>query len=354
MITVQKDKFLNAIKAVKTSVAKVALQPVLSTIHIKSQSGGLVLTTTDLETSSRAVCECNATEPIDVCINANALESIVARLNDLITLETNEAKVIIKSGKTKFELLFIQPDEFPQVEFNLTNEGIVIEKDDFVNGVNKAVISTSTDQGILSGVCFTFDKSGYELGATDGNRLSQVTFAKSLDIEGQFVIPRKILLDVVRNVGDEVSIFFDNKTVTFQTGTCLFKQNLLSGQFPTYNALVPSEFKHKAVIDKSDLLQALERVAVMCDERTNITVFDFKDGNLHLTTSCENGKAEDTIEVSFDGELKIAFNYRYILEGIKVMQAEAIEFDMNGELAACCINSDFTYLCMPVQLKGDK
>ena len=36
-ITVQKDAFLNAIKAVKTSVAKVALQPAIATIHIKSE-----------------------------------------------------------------------------------------------------------------------------------------------------------------------------------------------------------------------------------------------------------------------------------------------------------------------------
>lgn len=352
-ITVQKDKLLNAIKAVKTSVAKVALQPVLSTIHIKSEGGGLVLTTTDLETSSRAVCEANITEPIDVCVNAVSLENIVSRLNDLITLETNEAKVIIKSGKTKFELLFIQSVEFPNVEFNLENEGVVISKDDFVNGVNKAVIATATELGgVLSGVCFTFNKDGYELGATDGNRLSQVKFETPLNIEGQFVIPRKILLDVVRNVGEDVNIYFDNRTVTFKTGTCLFKQNLLSGTFPDYKRLLPSTFEYKAVIDRAYLLQSLEKVAVMCDEKTNVTVFDFKDGELHLTTSCDNGKAEDIIEVSFDSELKIAFNYRYVLEGIKATQADAIEFNMKGALAACCIDSDFRYLCMPVQLRN--
>ena len=55
MITVQKEQFLNAIKSVKTSVGKLALQPVLSTIHLKTENGGIVLTTTDLETSSRAL-----------------------------------------------------------------------------------------------------------------------------------------------------------------------------------------------------------------------------------------------------------------------------------------------------------
>ena len=351
MITVQKEQFLNAIKSVKTSVGKLALQPVLSTIHLKTENGGIVLTTTDLETSSRAVCEVNATESMDICINANNLENIVSRLNDLITLTVDEAKVIIKSGNTKYELLYIQSEEFPKVEFNTNGESIVISKEDFVNGVNKTIISTSSDSGILGGVCFTFDKDGYELGATDSNRLSQVKFATPLNIEGQFVIPKKILIDVVKNVDKEIYIFLDDKTVTFQTGSCLFKQNLLTNKYPNYNQLIPKEFVNKAIIDKEELLKSLEKVSVMCDERTNIMVFNFTHDKLHLTTASENGQAEDTIEISFDGELKVAFNYRYILEGIKVMQSDVVEFNMNGELNPCLINSDFNYLCMPIQIK---
>ena len=349
-VTVEKNKFLNAIKAVKTSVAKVALQPALSTIHLKSENGGLTLTTTDLDTSARAVCEANSTEPMEICINANALESIVSSLNDLITLDINEAKVIIKSGKTKYELLFIQANEFPEVTFDLTGDTIIIEKDEFINCANKAVISTANDNGVLSGVCLTNN----EFASTDGNRLSVVPFAGQLNFEGQYIIPRKVLLDVIRNTTDEVHIYFNGKSVIFQSGTCLFKQNLVSGKYPEYSKLIPTEFKNKAIIDKSELLHSLERVSVMCDDRMPITVFDFKDGILHLTTSSANGKAEDTIEVSFDGELKIAFNYRFMLEGLKVMQADVIEFGMNSELQACVINGGFTYLLMPIQLRGDK
>lgn len=350
-VTVQKDAFSNAIRAVKTSVAKIALQPALSTIHIKSENGGLTLTATDLETSARAVCEANATEPIDVCVNANSLDSIVARLSDLITLEVKEAKLLVKSGKTKFELLFIQPDDFPQVTFEITGNGIVISKDDFISGVNKALVSTSTDvQGILSGVCFTFSNDCYELASTDGNRLNQIKFTTPIGQEGQVVIPKKILQDVIRNVGEDVSIFLNDKTVVFQTGTCLFKQNLLVGKFPEYTKLLPTTFEHRAIVDRNDLLHSLDRVAVMCDEKSNLTIFNFKDGELHLNTASENGTAEDTLEVSFDGALKIAFNYKFILGAIKTMTSETIEFGMNGALGACCITGDEGYLAliMPV------
>lgn len=349
-VTVEKNNFLNAIKAVKASVAKVPLQPVLSTIHLKTQDGGLMLTATDLDTCARAVCEANSTEPFEVCINANALESIVSSLKDLITLDINEAKVVIKSGNTKYELLFIQANEFPEVNFDLIGDTIIISKDEFLCCANKAVISTSTDNGVLSGVCLT----NKEFASTDGNRLSVIPFEHEFNIEGQYILPRKILLDVIRNANDEISIYFGDKSVIFQTGTCLFKQNLVAGKFPEYAKLIPTEFQNKAVIDKAELLHSLERVSVMCDDKTPITVFDFKDGTLHLTTACDDGKAEDTIDVSFDGELKIAFNYRFMLEGLKVMQADVIEFGMNGALQACVINGGYTYLLMPINLRGDK
>lgn len=355
MITVQKEQFLNAIKAVKTSVGKGSLQPVLSTIHIKSEGGGLILTATDLETSSRAVCEANIAEPIDICVNANSLENIVNMLKDLITLEVSDTMVQIRSGKTHYDVLFIQSSEFPTVEFNLQGDCIILDKEEFVKGVNKTVISTASELGnnILSGVAFTFDKdNGYELAATDGNRLSQVKFETTLNFEGQYIIPKKVLLDVARNIQDEVEIYFTEKTILFKTGTNLFKQNLLNGKYPLYKQLIPTTFKYEAVIDRNELLTALEKVAIMSDDKTNITVFDFNNGSLHLTTSCDNGKAEDTIEISFDGALKIAFNYKYILEGVKAMQSQVVNVGMTGALSACVLKGDFTYLVMPIQQKG--
>ena len=353
MITVKKEQFLEAIKIVKSSVGKGSLQPVLETIHIKSENGGLVLTTTDLETSSRAICEANISEPFEVCLNANNLENIVNMLKDFITLDIKEGTVEIKSGKTHYNVIFIQPTEFPIVNFILDGNSVTISKEDFVKGTNKTAISTvnESSNNLLSGICFTFSKDGYEVAATDGNRLSQVYFQTPLNIEGQFVIPKKVLVDVAKNVKNEVEIYFNETFVTFKTGNSLFKQNLLNGTFPKYQQLIPIEFQHTAKIDKSALLSALEKVAIMSDERTNITIFDFTNNSLHLTTSCQYGKAEDTIEIDFPSEIKIAFNYRFILEGIKAMQSENVEFGINSPSSGCLVKGDFNYLVMPVQIR---
>ena len=103
MITVQKTDFLNAIKVVKTATAKQQLQPVLPTINLKTDNNGLVLTATDFQNTARAVIEANIQDDMNICINAERLDGIISRLDEIITIEKKEQRAIIKSGKTKFE-----------------------------------------------------------------------------------------------------------------------------------------------------------------------------------------------------------------------------------------------------------
>ena len=87
----------------------------------------------------------------------------------------------------------------------------------------------------------------------------------------------------------------------------------------------------------------------MCDERTNTTVFDFDNNKLKLTTACDNGNAKDIININFEGKNKIVLNYKFILEGLKVMNTENITFEMTDALSACVLISDFNYLIMPIK-----
>ena len=102
MITVNKLEFLDAIKATKMASAKGMIQPVLSTIHLKSENGGITLTATDCTDIARAIIEANTLEPIDVCVNSDRLENIVSRLDDEIKIEVKDSNIFFKSVKTVF------------------------------------------------------------------------------------------------------------------------------------------------------------------------------------------------------------------------------------------------------------
>ena len=355
MITVQKDELVNAIKAVKTSVAKNDIQPSLKSIHLNTQGFNLILTTTDLCSSTKAICEANITENIDICVNADKLDNIISKLDEIITINVKEGFLEIKSGETEFKLIYMSATEFPNVSFEFSNDFVELTKSEFVNGVTKTAISTSKNstQDVFSSVCITFYPTGYEMASTDGTRLSQVIFSSvAKKQEGKYIIPQKILLDTIKNIGEDVTAYFDINTVIFKTGNYIFKQNLLNGKYPDYQAIIPKNQPLQAKVKRQELLHALEKVAVMCDERTNITVFDFDNNILKLTTACDNGKAKDKINIEFNGINKIALNYKYVLDGIRVMNTEDITFEMAEGLAPCIIKSDFNYLIMPIREKS--
>lgn len=358
MIIVQKNDLLNAIRVVKSNVARIALNPILSTIKIKVKDKKLTLTATDLEGSAKAVCNADVADTnTSFCINANTLDNIINKLNDEICINEEDGQIHIKSGNTLYKINYYPSSEFPAIDFSSHAENsIKILKDDFIDAINKTIISTSNiENSILNGVCFNFTKEGIDIGATDGTRLSQVIKKTDNEIETKFVVPKKILSDLIRNVGDdiEISIEDNKKSVVFKTGIATFKQNLLQGNFPEYQKLIPQEFENIIVVRRKELLSSLEKVMVMGDDKTYVTIFNFKDNLCYLKTSCEYGQAEDFIECDFQNSLKIAFNYKNIYEGLKVMDEEFVIFKINNNQSACVLESGFTYLCMPIRVKED-
>ena len=133
---------------------------------------------------------------------------------------------------------------------------------------------------------------------------------------------------------------------------------LMQGQFPKYNQLIPQTFPKEATVNKSNLISALERVAVMVSEKNSIVKFEFVDNTLKLSgDSPEAGNSQDEIDIKYMGEpLAIAFNYKFILEFLKIAESEDIKIQLNTPLSATvfapCSEEDYIYLVMPVQLRS--
>lgn len=358
MITLQKEPFLQAIKAIKSSCGKANLQPILSTIHLETfGNGALTLTATDINNSARAVIEANITKSINVCVNADKLDAIVSRLNDTITLNVEDAYLIIKSGNAKFDLLWLNSEEYPNPDFMLIDNPIVIGANAFINGINKTIFATQqVESQIISGVCLTLkDKDGFEFASTDGNRLCQVKFDVPINVEGQYILPKKVLVDLLKVVQDEIKLHINNNRIVFETNNYLFATALLNGKYPQYAQLIPTGNKNKVEMNKNELLQALETVAIMVNDRTNICKLRFVDDMLELTADCDNGKSKDCIEITsnINGIYDIGFNYRYLIEGLKATDSETITFEMSSNVAACLVKGEenYLYLIMPIQIK---
>lgn len=376
-IILSKDELLNAIKVVEKITAQKSSQPVLSNILIETVSADRVkFCATDLNLSISHKINAQVVNEGKITLGAKRLGEIVSRLDNKpvnLSLNSETNVVTISSGKAKFELIGITANEFPQVFTEEENEEdaktFEINKNTLVKGVKQVVFSTAQHESasILSGVCFNIDSNTIEFVATDGNRLTRASKEiNSKDDSANFIVPSRTVQELIRILSfvddDKVEMKLLRAKIQFAFGGVIFQSKLINGTYPKYQQLIPTTNEKLVYINRQELIDVIERVCVMVNERTNIIKFTFNKNSLELSTdSPDAGSGKDFIDIdsNFD-EIVIAFNYRYVLDSLKNMDTQKVKIEIATNLSATLFKpaveanaADESYVCliMPVQVR---
>ena len=372
-ITITKSDLLKGIKTVDSATSVKALQPVLLNILVETvDKTNIKLTASDLDMTIITTANAQVTEEGKVTIPAKTLNEITAKLPDsaLISLSCAEgtAVVNITSGSSKFEVNGIVASEFPVDSTASTispvaKEGIEIALKPFVHAVKHAGFAASTGENsnLLSGVMCDIGENILEIASTDGNRLARSRQKIESTTAAQLIIPAKTLREFEKISASieepSFTICKEGSKVIIKSEKTTMISRLLEGNFPKYNQLIPTDSPKTATINVGRMIGALERVAVMVNEKTNIVTLDFTAGSLKLSAQTPDaGTSEETLDINYKGEdLCIAFNYRYILDTLKNLDAEEVEIGLNTPLSAAVFRpvkgEDMVVLVMPVQIR---
>ena len=372
---IDKESLLTNLKVVeKTTVAR-GIQPVLANILINAQSDNYItFSATDLDINVVSKTIASVKTSGKITLPAKKLSEIVSRLSNkpvefLLNEETNV--VTISCGNSKFELIGISAQEFPQTineeELN-GKEYVDVDLNPFLKSIKYTAFCAANyeSRNIISGVLCSISKDTLEMAATDGNRLTRIIEKINNDKEDEVhcVVPSKTLQEFLRIASvakqsddEKVSLYIEKTKIVFKTSSMIMTSRLLEGEFPPYKQLIPQSCEKNAILKREDLISALERVAVMVNERTNIVRFLFGENTLFLKADTPDaGLGEDSISAQYsDEELTIAFNYKYVLDSLKIMESEDVRIGLGGSLSATLFKpeNDVDYVCliMPIQLK---
>lgn len=368
---ISKEDLFNGIRIVERATAMKGLQPVLANILIETiDKSTLKFYATDLDLTVIATVNAQVKEEGKITLPAKKLSDIVSRLSDnLIEFKLNEETntVNVTCKNTKFDIIGISASEFPvisEIETDISNE-IEVELKPFTKAIKQAGFAAAGYEvnNLLSGVVCDIQEDILEMASTDGNRLARVR--EKIENKGkssQLIIPSKTLQEFTKMCSfiDEeyVKINTDKTKIVIKSENTKIISRLMEGQYPKYNQLIPQESPKEAVVNISQLISSLERVAIMVNEKTSIVKFDFRENKLVLSADTpDSGKSEDEIEINYsEGDLKIAFNYKYVLESLKNMETEDVKIGLNTPLSATVLrpNNDEDYICliMPVQIRN--
>ena len=366
---IEKEILLNGLKIVERATAQKGLQPVLANILIEAESKNkLNLYATDFDLTIITSVEAQVNGLGKITLPAKKLLDIVSRLNDgIINFELNNTTMTITSGKSKFEILGISASEFPKIEY-ITEEDSEVDIDlkPFVIGVKEAgfaAASYESNNSLLSGVVCDINKNVLEIASTDGNRLARARkiVSNKDDKTIKLILPAKVLQEFLKisyfMEDDSIKLYTKNNKIMIKSDNITMISNLMNGQYPQYNKLIPQSLPKEAKVNVSKMISAIERVSTMVNEKTSIVKLNFTQNSLSLMADTpETGNSEDQLDILYSGEdILIAFNYRFLLDFLKNTDSEDVIICMNTNLSATVIKpdneEDFIYLIMPVQIR---
>ncbi|UBF26862.1 DNA polymerase III subunit beta [Kovacikia minuta CCNUW1] len=290
----------------------------------------------------------------------------------------------LKCASGRYQVRGMGAEEFPELPVIEHGEVIHLPVESLIEGLRGTLFAASSDETkqVLTGVHLTIQPDGLEFAATDGHRLSVVQTINAEEIEESkptkgkakegkqespeqdVTIPAKALQELTkmleRQTGDTVAVQLDPSQVVFEWTDQRLTSRLLEGQYPNYRQLVPRQFTRQLTVERRLILGALERIAVLADQKNNIVKLSMDGVNEQLTLSVDAqdvGSGKETIPAQITGDdLDIAFNVKYLMEGLKVLTTSEVQLQLNTAtspaIATPLGGAKMTYLVMPVQIRS--
>ena len=385
LICTQNDLNSN-LSLVSRAVPSRPTHPILSNVLLVAdeKTQKVSLTAFDLSLGIRTSFAAQVDEGGTFTLPAKLLNDIISRLPDgEITLDDNagEAIATITSASGKYTVRGMGPEEFPELPEIEAGEVINLPPEALIAGLKGTLFATSPDETkqVLTGVHLKVQQDSLEFAATDGHRLAVVETAKFTEKESeesdsepadstvifQLTVPARALREIEKMVAmgqgtESVVLHLDQGQIIFEWVDQRLTTRTLEGQYPNYRQLLPRTFERLITLERKSLLAAVERIAVLADQKNNILKCSINADNQEVTLSVDAkdvGSGTESMPAQVSGEsIDIAFNVKYLIDILKTAASSEIQMQLNDATAPVIIKPlggvNATFLVMPVQLRA--
>lgn len=365
-INISQEELSKCVNIVQKGITNKTTLPILSGILLEAYNGKLNLTGTDLEIGIKVSVDCEVIDEGEIVISSKIFGDIIRKLPNLpIIIESKQNNNIdIRCGNSRFSLIGQPALEYPDLP-KIDNEvNFKIPKDLLKTMIRQTIFATAQDETrpILTGCLLEVNHNKAALVALDGYRLTLKNINVDCDSDIKVVIPGKTLNDLYKILDDEdslVTVSVAKSHIIFDLDNSIIVSRLLEGQFLNYKDIIRNEYKSKVKVKTKDIRESIERASLLAREgKNNLIKLDITDENMIITSNSEIGNVHEEIPIELEGnDIKIAFNSKYILEGIRVIDTEEIMMHFISNVNPCIINpygdNTYTYLVLPVRLAAE-
>ena len=344
------------------------------------EDGNCVMTTFDLEKGMRITVSAQVEEPGEYIINAQKfVQTLRVMDGEFVTLTVDEKlQACISSGKSNHRMSALSAADYPAIPRLVTEDGFVIGQAVLKSMLSKVMYAmASNDQRpVLNGCYFRVTEGELLTVSCDSFKLAKCLVKTDIENKNEdasglkfsFIIPTKTVNELFKLLKDDeretVRIYMTRKNIVFHIGALTFFSRLIDGQYIDFDRIILNTHRIKATVDRERMISALERAALVTEEKVAGSVrshvkLNFENTVLKISAISTLGSTYDEVEIDHEGDdLLIAFNNRFLIESLRATDAEKVRISMTSALTSINVepaekeeNTEELFMLLPVRMK---
>jgi DNA polymerase-3 subunit beta len=364
-ITVNQSELAKKTQTVIGTVPSKTTLPILSTILLDADKGGITLTATDLDITFTTRCEAKVDEKGKVAVPARKFAEIVKSLPDAeVRISSEEERITVKCLKSTFKVNGMNVEEFPSLPTKEKGTTFTFPSGILRDMVARTAYAVSTDstRPALNGILWELDGDSLTMVATDGHRLAKVSYRAEIGgpEKRSSIIAPKALQQITSLVDgkEDVTIGLAENHVTFEWGRHFIYSRMIEGPFPNYEQVIPKTNEKKLAVNREAFLEAARRMSILSNVLTHQIKLSLEKKGVTLSVETPDlGEAVEEVDAEYDGDpMDIGYNAQYLIDVFRSLPTDDAHFlldrpDNAGVIRPVDADENLDYLCLLMPLR---
>lgn len=355
----------NAVAKVVKAVSSKGQNPILECIKLVCKGDVLTLIATDNEISIETTIKAETFMEGETLVLGRLFADFIKKLEeeDDLELYLDDGRLNIKYSSSEGYIQALDSEDFPIISKDVRENSFTMSQRDFKDIVAKTAFCCLQDDSrpILKGCLLESDNENLTCVALDGFRLALCK--KPLkEVYGSIkaIVPSRALNEITRLMDNDeefITVVIQQKNLMVEIGDTVLTARLLEGDYIDYKQIIPNTFLTEFKANKIIFENAVERAAVLARVMKNLVKMDIKENYVNITADSEMGNVNENVLINLEGkDLVIAYNSKYILDCLRVIEDDFIKVSLNTPISPCIIrpNSDDNslYLILPIRINN--
>ena len=364
----QKSALLNGISIVSKAIPAKTTMSILECILIDADADQIKLTGNDMELGIETKVEGSILERGKIALDAKLFYEIIRKLPDgeapVIITSDNKFNTTIQCESALFNILGRDGEEFSYLPYIERDQYITLSQFTLKEAIRQTIFSISPNDSnkMMAGELLEVKENILKVVSLDGHRISIRNIALKESYEShKVIVPGKTLSEISKILGGdnekEVQIFFSKNHILFEFDDTMVVSRLIDGEYFKIDHMLSSDYETRVKVNKREFMDSIDRSMILIrDSDRKPIILNVEDSNVNLKVRSTIGSMNADVSAYKAGkDIMIAFNPKFLLDALRVIDDEEVELYMMNPKSPCFIKDEegtYIYLILPVNFNA--